>query len=192
MFLSGSPPPPLKPHSSLPAPLRYHEGDPAPPQGVRQQLRELAVSKGDVALLPPRVQQQGDAVAWVGRARPSEVRPLAQGQAAGLCRAGSSTHAPMPSTGPGTRRGLRKWLANGLKEEALPARLLSTPSGVEVGRQACPFFPCWASAFPTARGQAERLRTHTVHLSVPPSQVRMQLFSSRIKFMGFLDSSTMF
>lgn len=47
-----------------------------PPQRVRQELGELAVSEGDVALLPLRVQQQGDAVTWVGTMRPARLYPL--------------------------------------------------------------------------------------------------------------------
>lgn len=73
MFLSGTPS--LRSHSSLPAPLRYHEGDPASPQRVCQQLGELAVPEGDVALLPLWVQQQGDAVTWVGTTRPARSPP---------------------------------------------------------------------------------------------------------------------
>lgn len=58
--------PALWSHRSLPAPLGYHEGEPASPQRVCEQLGELAVPEGDVALPPLWVQQQGDAVTWVG------------------------------------------------------------------------------------------------------------------------------
>lgn len=58
--------PTVRSHPSLPASPGYHEGDPASPQRVCQQLGELAVPEGDVALLPLWVQQQGDAVTWVG------------------------------------------------------------------------------------------------------------------------------
>lgn len=76
--------PSLGTQASLPAPLGYHQGDPAAPQRVRQQLGELAVSEGDVALLPLWIQQQGDAVTWVGKARPCKVILHVQGHPAGM------------------------------------------------------------------------------------------------------------
>lgn len=82
--------PSLRTQPSLPVPLRYHEGHPTPPQRVRQQLGELAVPEGDVVLLPLWVQQQGDAVTWVGKARLPFMSKATQ---LVLCRARISTQA---------------------------------------------------------------------------------------------------